>query len=127
MKQELYKQVRHRYNLPPQEGKCFFSKNELSQIVEKIYGEPQDWTQSYRYMTDYLEEHGWTKQATVDTHPSRENLRWLLSAPLNVGTETNPNTSLSLQFVLDSMSPEVMDKLTSISVDQEERTVTLQF
>ena len=47
----------------------------MIEIVTKVYGKNKPWTQGITYMGDCLSSYGWSKQATTDTHPNRENLQ----------------------------------------------------
>lgn len=138
MKQELYEKVRTRYDLgKTTTDRNFFSKKEMMEIVNQIYGKEQPWTQGITYMTDCLTEHGWSKQATTDTHPNRENLQWLLDVPMYSHPETTKTykynvehkytSMVTLREVLDGMDPKVMEKVKGVSIDKSATTITLKF
>ena len=133
MREQLYKQVRKKYQLPPQENKNFFSKEEMMEIVNKIYGKEKPWTQGITYMSDCLSEHGWSKQATTDTHPNRENLQWLLDVQMHQHKQTMPKitrkntTMVTLREVLEGMDPKVAKKVKAVSIDHETTSITFKF
>ena len=132
MKQELYKQVRTRYNLAKTTTeRNFFTREEMMEIVSKVYGKNKPWTQGITYMGDCLSSYGWSKQATTDTHPSRENLQWLLSVPFETAktqkTSTLPNKAITMNEVVKGMNPSLMRKMKGISIDKTGTTITMKF
>ena len=132
MRQTLYQQLRKRFSLNENQTKTFLTKEEMIQIVTQIYGKEQPWTTNINYMTDYLLQKGWTKQATTDSHPSRENLNWLIKVPLATQTEKKvtrkpKKTKITLHQVLAGIDPKLMQKAKGISINNEATRVTLQF
>lgn len=118
----LYDSVRHKYNLKDSD-KNFLNKKEMESIVNAITGEKQEWTNNGTYMKDYLANHGWLNQKTIDSHPNTINLNWLLEHD----RETNENdySKVTLTFLLEQMSTEFLSRIKSVNL--EDRTLTIKF
>ena len=132
MKQELYEKVRTRYNLgKTTTNRNFFTREEMIEIVTKVYGKNKPWTQGITYMGDCLSSYGWSKQATTDTHPNRENLQWLLDVPFQTKqtqkTSTSTKKTITMSEVVKGMNPTLMRKMKGISIDKTGTIITMKF
>jgi hypothetical protein len=121
MRTQLMNQVRSKYQLPSKKS-VFFSKDEVRHIVESITGQNQDWTDCGDYMETYLTAYGWREQLTIDTHPTMQNLNWLLSYQ----NQTTSNINFNVRDLIKNIPQHVADQITGISIDEKQITFHLR-
>ena len=121
MRTQLINQVRTKFKLPNKKS-VFFNKDEVQHIVQVITGQSQNWTDCGDYMETYLSNYGWQEQLTIDTHPSIENLNWLLGYKKKKTSKINFN----VKDLIENIPKNVAKQITGVSIEEKRITFHLR-
>ena len=125
-KQELVEQVRSRFNITNTLN-AWFTKEEMIKIVSKIKGNDFEWTHNNSFFEEELYSLGWQPQQTTDSHPTTDNLQFLLNA-LRSNTVQSQNNSNDTSFESFFTSVGIdLNTIESIRIERNPTVVTLTF
>lgn len=131
-KQELVEQVRNLFNITNTLN-SWFTKEEMLEIVSQLKGNDFEWTDNNSFFEEELYGLGWEPQKTTDSHPTTDNLEFLLKANKIETLPTNPfvpDSAVSTNSSIESFFTSVginFHELQQINIQRNPTVVTLTF
>lgn len=114
VRQILHREVRAKMGWN-QDNKSYFSKSQAAELIEKVTGKTVCDKQSVFGIFENNVQ-GWAPQKTVDTHPSVQNLEFLI--------ESLKQDEYSLEDILRSLPTDFLSTVGSSKLDG--KTLTFQ-